>query len=82
MTQNNNPKEHSTAAEWYAEAMQRDGAMNADEISQRREIAAAHNRQHHIHDAATLADQELYIQGKMALDEYQYYLQFKHSNSA
>jgi len=34
-----------------------------------------------INDADTLADQEIYIQGKMTHEEYQKYLLFKHSNS-
>jgi len=80
MKQKTNSNPHADATQWYAEAMQRDSAIDAAEISRRRDIATAHNRQHQIDDAEILADQELYIQGKMPLNEYQQYLQFKHSN--
>jgi len=70
---------YATAADWYDAAMQRASLIDAAESAQRYAIAAAHNQQHRITDADTLADQQLYIQGKMPLEEYQRYLQFKHS---
>ncbi len=60
--------------------MQRASGIGDDEIDQRMAVADAHNRRHGISDADTLADQQLYIQGKMELEEYQQYLLFKHSN--
>ncbi len=59
--------------------MQRESMIDAREIQQRRNLALAHNRRHHIDDPDTLADQELYIQGKMELREYEAYLLFKHT---
>jgi len=72
--------QYASPSEWREAAMLRSSAVSDDEINQRRAIADAHNRQHGISDADTLADQQLYIQGKMELDEYQRYLLFKHSN--
>jgi len=72
--------QYSSAAEWYDAAMQRDAIIDANESGQRRAIADAHNQKHGMNDASVLVDQQLYIQGKMDLEEYQHYLQFKHSN--
>jgi len=75
----NKPQTYTSAAEWHHAAMQRDSLIDAAESIQRRAISDAHNRQHSISDADTLADQQLYIQGKMEMEEYQDYLLFKHS---
>jgi len=67
------------AHDWFSAAMQRASDCDAVESAQRQQLADAHNRQENIHDSDTLADQQLYIQGKMDRDEYQDYLLFKHS---
>ncbi|MFQ5519232.1 MAG: hypothetical protein ACE5E3_04440 [Mariprofundus sp.] len=72
----------STAEQWRASAMQRESGISADESDRRAELADAHNRQERISDPDTLSDQQLYIQGKMDLDEYQDYLLFKHTRAA
>ncbi len=59
--------------------MQRDVEISAEELLTRRKVAHAHNQEHTIRDADTLADQELYILGKMDLQEYEAYLLFKHT---
>lgn len=59
--------------------MQRTSAITDTESQQRAALADAHNRREGISDTDTLADQQLYIQGKMDLDEYQAYLLLKHS---
>ncbi|MFQ5346058.1 MAG: hypothetical protein ACE5DZ_08895 [Mariprofundus sp.] len=64
---------------WRNAVMQRSSGISDMESRQRREIAAAHNLKEGIQDADTLADQEMYILGKMSLEEYQDYLLFKHS---
>jgi len=74
----NHPHTFSTASQWYLAAMQRESLCNEAESKQRQALADAHNQQH-IHDADSLSDQQLYIQGKMDRDEYQDYLLFKHS---
>ncbi len=61
--------------------MQRSTVIDAAESAHRADIAHAHNQQQGISDADTLADQQLYILGKMDIEEYQEYLLFKHSNS-
>jgi len=66
---------------WRKAAMQRESAIDDAESCRRRENATAHNLKESISDANTLADQEIYIQGKMSHEEYQHYLLFKHSNS-
>ncbi len=75
-----NKSQYSNSSEWREVAMQRSSGIVDDEINQRMAVADAHNRQHGISDADTLADQQLYVQGKMGLEEYQRYLLFKHSN--
>jgi len=70
----------SSAADWRAAAMRRAGNIDDAEAGQRKAIADAHNQRQGINDADSLADQQLYIQGKMDMDEYQRYVLFKHSN--
>ncbi|MDQ6982041.1 MAG: hypothetical protein Q9M08_03425 [Mariprofundus sp.] len=65
---------------WRKAAMRRVSGIDDAESCQRREIAEAYNLKEGISDDDTLADQDLYIQGKMSLEEYQKYLLFKHSN--
>jgi len=72
--------QYASAAEWHDAAMQRKALIDESESGQRRAIADAHNQKHGINDAGLLVDQQLYIKGKMDLEEYQRYLQFKHSN--
>ncbi len=78
------PTQHlyTSAAAWRRAAMQRSGDWNTAACQQRQKIADAHNQQQGISDADTLADQQLYIQGKMKLEEYQDYLLFKHTNQS
>lgn len=71
-------KDYANAEEWRQAAMRRESGIDAEEMAARRRVAEVHNREHGISDADTLADQELYIQGKMELDEYEAYLLFKH----
>lgn len=74
-----NKTTYINADAWRHEAMQRPTAVELAESRQRQAKADAHNRQHNIADADTLADQQLYILGKMDLGEYQDYLLFKYS---
>jgi hypothetical protein len=67
----------ATPEDWRTAAMQRSSVIDTVEIGRRRAIAAAHHRRHGMPDADTLADQELFILGKMELDEYRDYLIFK-----
>ncbi len=69
----------TNANDWYTAAMQRTSLCKAAESAQRQKQADAHNCEQNIHDADALADQQLYIQGKMDSNEYQNYLLFKHS---
>lgn len=72
----------SNADDWWDAAMQRSPDISVAASNQRAAAAEAHNREHSISDPDTLADQQLYIQGKMDLEEYQEYLLFKHSTIA
>lgn len=67
----------ATPEAWRTAAMQRSSAIGAEEVGRRRAVAAAHHRRHGMPDADTLADQELYVLGKMELEEYRDYLIFK-----
>jgi hypothetical protein len=72
--------QYSSPAAWREAAMQRSAAIDTAESSHRAAIAHAHNQQQDTSDADSLADQQLYIQGKMDMEEYQDYLLFKHAN--
>ena len=74
----NNP-DYANSLMWRQAAMLRPSSISHDEIKQRREIAKIHNSSNQISDADQLMDQELYILGKMPLEEYQRYLLFKHT---
>ncbi|HXH65177.1 MAG TPA: hypothetical protein VNH42_06710 [Mariprofundaceae bacterium] len=63
--------------DWRDAAMRRSATVGAEEVRRRRAVAEAHHRLHGQPDADALADQELYILGKMELDEYRDYLIFK-----
>jgi len=71
----------NNAHDWYTAAMQRPSLCTPCESVQRQQQADTHNHQQHIHNADSLSDQQLYIQGKMDMDEYQDYLLFKHSKA-
>ena len=59
--------------------MLRESNISEVEISQRRALAAKHYATESVQpDAETLADHELYILGKMDMQEYEQYLLFKH----
>ena len=62
--------------------MQRSSDINVTESNQRKAAADEYNRQHGISAPDILADQQLYIQGKMDIEEYQKYLLLKHSTAA
>lgn len=66
--------------QWRTAAMQRPSTIDAAESQRRQAQADAHNRREGISDPDTLADQRLYILGKMDLEEYQSYLLAKHAN--
>ena len=70
---------YTNAKEWRKAAMSRETLISDDEISQRRTLAVKHYAAENIQpDADTLADHELYILGKMDMQEYEQYLLFKH----
>ncbi|RLL53576.1 hypothetical protein D8Y20_05250 [Mariprofundus sp. EBB-1] len=64
---------------WRNAAMQRTSLCDAAESDQRKILADVHNQKEGICDPDVLADQMLYILGKMDVDEYQNYLLFKHT---
>jgi len=70
------------ADEWRNAAMQRTSRCDAAESERRKLLAEGHNQKENMCDPDVLADQKLYIQGKMDVDEYQNYLLFKHSTPA
>ncbi len=61
--------------------MSRSGTVDQQESEMRQKSAALHNQQNNISDPDVVLDQQLYILGKMEIDEYQNYLLFKHSRS-
>jgi len=72
--------EYANAVEWREAAMQRESVGSSTDIAQRRAKAALHYVSEGVTpDADTLADHELYILGKMDMQEYEQYLLFKHS---
>ena len=72
---------YTTAAEWRHAAIQRPNGIDETTSGQRRSQADAHNKLENITDSDALNDQQLYILGKMDMEEYQAYLLFKHSKS-
>ena len=72
--------DYKTADEWRQAAMDRPNGVDKDESESRREMLRQHQLQQGVSASSdSLADYELYIQGKMGIDEYQSYLLFKHS---
>ncbi|MDX8394919.1 MAG: hypothetical protein R8K22_00730 [Mariprofundaceae bacterium] len=72
--------QYQSADEWREEAMQRPDGVDTSESDKRRELARNYQmQQDNAPDADVLVDQELYILGKMDIEEYQEYLVFKHS---
>ncbi|GAV20243.1 hypothetical protein MMIC_P1207 [Mariprofundus micogutta] len=61
--------------------MKRSPVIDAEESRQRQNFADSHNRQQGISDPDILNDQQLYILGKMDMEEYEQYLLFKHSQA-
>lgn len=76
--QNGSRREYPTAAAWREAAMARPNGVDDLEIARRRTLARQHYAGEGKPDADTLADHELYILGKMTMDEYQEYLVFKY----
>ncbi|MDX8401671.1 MAG: hypothetical protein R8K47_03465 [Mariprofundaceae bacterium] len=64
---------------WRAAAMARPDGVDARTQARRRRVAERHNRAHGITDPEVLADQELYIRGKMTREEYAAWLAFRHA---
>jgi len=72
----------ASAEAWFEHAMRQPSRISRAESMRRAAIAAQHNAREGIVDADTLADQQLYIQGKLTLQEYQQYLLLKHGGAA
>jgi len=71
--------EYENANQWREAAMSRKDSVSEEESARRREMVQSHHLATGTEpDADTLADYELFIQGKMELNEYQQYLIFKH----
>ncbi len=72
---------YKTADAWRDDAMQRKNGVSEAESVQRRKQAQAHYKHEGMPDADTCADHELFILGKMDIQEYEQYLLFKHSRN-
>jgi len=71
--------EQNKAQEWYDQAMLRPNGVSEEESELRRQMVIKHHAAAGTEpDRETLADYELYILGKMDIEEYQQYLLFKH----
>jgi len=71
--------EYDNAHQWREVAMARACGVSEEESERRRERVVSHHRSEGTEpDADQLADYELYIRGKMDIDEYQQYLLFKY----
>ncbi len=71
---------YKTAQAWKEAAMQRPQGVDDGEMMRREKIARAHMLQGGKNVGSDVwEDYMLYITGKMALEEYQAYLLFKHS---
>ncbi|MDQ7002612.1 MAG: hypothetical protein Q9N02_08025 [Ghiorsea sp.] len=74
--------QYKTAKIWRDDAMQRGNGVSDTEASSRCKQAEAHYEQESVlPDADTRADHELFILGKMDMQEYEQYLLFKHSQN-
>ncbi len=75
--------EYENAVQWREAAMSRKGGVSEEESERRREKVRVHHLAEGTEpDADALADYELFILGKMDVDEYQQYLLFKHRPDA
>jgi len=73
---------YKTADEWRDVAMQREDGVSSKVIASRRKQAEAHYAKENVQPTADiLADHELFILGKMDMQEYEQYLLFKHSQN-
>lgn len=73
---------YQSADQWRDAAMSRANGVTEEESERRREKVGQHQlKEGTIADADALADYELYILGKMDIDEYQQYLLLKHRGS-
>ncbi len=73
--------DYKTAAKWREAAMKRTNGVDEDESGRRREIVQLHQLESGVEaDADVRADYELYILGKMEIEEYEQYLLFKHGS--
>jgi len=76
-------KQYQSADAWRKAAMQRENGVSEAESKQRRKQAEAHYAKENVQPTADiLADHELYILGKMEIEEYEQYLLLKHSQNA
>ncbi|RME85256.1 MAG: hypothetical protein D6771_03480, partial [Zetaproteobacteria bacterium] len=66
------------AKAWRRAALQRPDGVGPEEIARQGAHAARENERLGISDPERLSDQELYIRGKMTLDEYAAYLALKY----
>jgi hypothetical protein len=72
--------DYRTADEWREAAMKRANGVDEDESGRRRKMLQLHQLEGGVEaDADARADYELYILGKMEIEEYQKYLFLKHS---
>ncbi len=69
--------DYKTADEWREAAMKRANGVDEDESGRRREMVQLHQLESGV-EADARADYELYILGKMEIEEYQQYLFLKH----
>ena len=75
--------QYATAQLWREAAMLRPNLVSKEEEGKRRAQALLHYAKETAKpDADTLADHELYILGKMEVQEYEQYLLFKHGQQA
>jgi hypothetical protein len=72
--------DYRTADEWREAAMKRANGVDEGESGRRRKMLQLHQLEGGVEaDADARADYELYILGKMEIEEYQKYLFLKHS---
>jgi len=74
-------KSYESAQAWFDAAMGRPSLLDEAGVRQRQAIADAHNACNGITDPAILADQQLYVQGRMEIEEYERYLLFKYGKA-
>lgn len=67
-----------SSEDWAREAQARPDGVSAEEQARRRRFAQKRNAELGITDPDRIADQELYIRGKMTLEEYTAFLAFKY----